>query len=107
MVFRFDAIGVELDRERNRSVEVSEYPLSPVCADPFREVNRFLARDTDRIFLGLDLEIVLVDTWQFNYRHDVVALLKYVDWRERAQAGGLVLQPVALYARFKRPLQIE
>src|SRR4051794_9214078 len=72
-----------------------------------RVVDDLLARDSDGVFLRLDLQVVLVDTRQLNDREDLVALLKNVDGRERALPGGLVLKPLTAGARFKRSLKVK
>ena len=72
-----------------------------------RIVDGFFAEDTDGVFLGFYLQVASADTWQLYDGEDVIALLENVDRRERAAAGGKVLQPIAGQVRFKRALKIK
>ena len=45
-------------------------------ANVFRIGGGLLARDADRVFLGLDLQAGFFDSRQFDDRQDVVALLE-------------------------------
>jgi hypothetical protein len=56
------------------------------------------AADTNGVLLGLDFQIVFVDTWQLDQRDDVVTLLEYVDWWKTADRSGAASHPVARYA---------
>src|SRR6476469_7443426 len=70
-------------------------------------VDDFLARDPERVFLRLDLQLILVDAWQFYDCKNIVALLKNVYRRVRTLACCLIVKPLTAGARFKGSLQIE
>src|SRR5579872_2762819 len=67
--------------------------------------NRLLAADSYGIFLCLNLQVVFVNTWQFDHRDEIVVLLKDVDRRETAARCRAAAYPVARNARFQGTLQ--
>jgi hypothetical protein len=70
-------------------------------------VEDLLPRDSDGIFLGLNLQFILVDARQLDDGQDLVPLLKNVYGWEWALAGSLALKPLASGARFKRSLEVK
>jgi hypothetical protein len=80
---RLDPIGIDLDRERDRAVEVSRDPLAPMQADLFAVVDRLFPRDAQGIALGFELDVALVDARQFHHGDKIMTLLEDVDRRER------------------------
>jgi hypothetical protein len=106
-IFRLDAIRIDLDGEGERAIEFAGDALAPMDAHVVRIIHALFAGDADGIGLGLDLQFVLIDARQLHQRQDVVALLKDVDGRKRAAAGGRTLEPVARKSGFKLPLQAQ
>jgi hypothetical protein len=88
------SIRVDLDRSAS-VIEVAGHALAPMDAHVIRVIDALLAEDTDSVGLGLDLQVVVVDARQFHQHQDIVVLLKHVDGRKWAAAGGRILQPVA------------
>jgi hypothetical protein len=78
-----------------------------VHADAFGIGSGLLARDADGVFLGLNLQVLLIDARQLNDGEERIALLKDVDGREGTLACCLILQPIAGDAGLERSLQIE
>ena len=70
-------------------------------------VDDLLPRDSDGVFLGLNLQFILLDARQLDDGQNLVALLKNVDGWEWALAGSLVLKPLASGAGFKRSLEVK
>ena len=91
--------------ERQRSVENAEQALPAVHARLVVVLGRLAARDSHRVLLRLDLQIVLIDTRQFDHGDEIVLLLEDVDGRITAGAGGARAHPIALPPRFERALQ--
>src|ERR1700740_601783 len=85
-IFRLDALGLQPDWKGNRAVELPGDAFAAVHADAVRVGYRLLSRDTDCVFLGLDLQTALVDARQLDDRQKIAALLKDVDRRERPLA---------------------
>jgi hypothetical protein len=96
-----------LDRQRERAIELAGDALAPMDAYVVRIIDALFAGDADCVGLGLDLQFILIDARQLHQRQDVVALLKDVDGRKRAAAGGRTLEPVARKSGFKLPLQAQ
>ena len=67
-IFGLDVVGIDLNGERDRPIELTFHPLPAVEAHPLRISDGFSARNSDSVILGLDLQIVFVDTWQLNDR---------------------------------------
>ena len=59
------------------------------------------------VVLGLDVEVTLANPWHFKDCDQAVALLKNIDRRECPGARSSAAQPVALQARFERPLEVK
>src|SRR6202035_2512215 len=82
-IFRLDTLWIERDGKRQGAVERAKCALAPVHTGASGIGDGFLTRDTNGVFLGLDLEAVFVNPGQFDDCQDVVALLEHVDRRKR------------------------
>jgi hypothetical protein len=69
--------------------------------------DRLFAPDANGIFLRFDLQIVFLDTWQFDDRNEVVVLLEYIDRRKTADRSGSTSHPVACDACVECALQSQ
>ena len=105
-VLGFDTVGIELNGKRDGAVEVAEYALPAVYA-ALGIVDDLLPGDSDCVFLGLNLQLILLEAGQLHDGQNLVALLKDVDGWEGALAGSLVLKPLASGAGFKRSLEVK
>jgi hypothetical protein len=74
--FGRDSFRINLDRHLNGAVEVAGAALLPVntCHRVVRD--RLPGRDANRVFLCLDFEAVLVNTWQLDDSDEIVTSLK-------------------------------
>ena len=79
---RFYVVGVDLDRQRDYSVEAPCDALAPMHADLLSIVDRFSPGYPDGTFLRLQFQVGLIDAGQLHNRHEVMALLKDIDWGE-------------------------
>jgi hypothetical protein len=85
-IFRLDAVRIELDRQGQRAIDSPNTALAPMNA-ALRVICGLLAGYVDGVFFGLDLQIFLIESRQFDDRQDVVALLQDVDGREWTRAS--------------------
>src|SRR5205814_1755649 len=106
-VLGLDAIRIDLDRQRQRPIELAGDAFPAMHAHAVGVVDALPARDADGVGLGLDLQVVLVDARQFHQGQDVVTLLEDVDGRERSATGGHVVKPVARKSCFELALKAE
>jgi hypothetical protein len=95
-VLGLDAAWIEPDRKRQGAIEFANDAFTSMHAHTVGEDDDFLARNTNGVLLGLDLQIVLVDARQLDDGEKILALLKYVDWREGAAAGEASRSSTAL-----------
>jgi hypothetical protein len=105
-IFRLDAVGLQIHRQRDRAVEFACNAFSTMHADAVGVGYRFLTGDAYRVFLRFDLQTVLVNAWQLDNRQKLAAVLEDVDGWERPLACGLILQPIAGQTGLERALQM-
>jgi hypothetical protein len=106
-VFRLDAVGVDLDRDRDGAVELPGRPLAPVQARLVAVLDGLGSSDTDRPALDLDLQIRLPDAGHLGNEDEIVALAEDVERRIGAAGARARLEPVAGSQRVERLLEIE
>jgi hypothetical protein len=73
-------IRIELDRQRQRAIELARDTFAAMHAGFLGVANVLLAGNADGICFGLYLEVAFVDAGQLDDRQDIVALLKHVEF---------------------------
>jgi hypothetical protein len=106
-VLRLDATRIEPHRKRPGAIEFANDALTSMHAHAVGEGDDFLARNTNGVLFGLDLQIALIDARQLDDGKQILALLKYVDRREGSAAGRRVLKPVARQLGFECSLEAK
>lgn len=66
-----------------------------VEADILGIVDGLLAADADGVLFRLNLKFIPAHARQLDDGDEILVLLKYVDWRVWASAGGRVAEPFA------------
>jgi hypothetical protein len=103
---RFDLIGVDLDRHRNRAVEAAGEPFAAMQCCVIAVFDRLAASDADRATFDLNLKVGLADAGDLGEDQDVIALPEDVQWRVSAAAAGPGVEPIARPERINRPLKL-
>src|SRR5258708_13289778 len=100
-------MGVVLAGGGVAAIEAARQPLAPMQASFLRVGDRLGAGDADRVAFDLDLEIRLLDTWDFRDDDEIVAFSEHIDRRIGTGTAGTGLEPTARSECIQRLLQVE